>query len=121
MTENLKKATELLAKYGFAMDATMASDERHEIAILSACKTFLALSTDMPLKERISAADTLCLAAKDLTKRLNALYEACDELADAFCNMSCDFNEQEYQQEQEAELKMSLSDVLSNFGDCFVR
>ena len=114
MTENLKKATELLAKYGFAMDATMASNERAEIAILSACKTFLALSTEMPIKDKEEVAEMLSKVAWDLHKYYSGLSDACQDLYYVIEDMRCEYVEKALAQDEHDEC--AVIDELKNLS-----
>ena len=66
MNKNLTKALEMLAKYGFAASTEHTTgNERAEIALLSAAKTHLSISTDIPASEKIDIADHLYSAAKE--------------------------------------------------------
>lgn len=104
MKENLKKALEVLAKYGFAVDAELsASNERAEISIISACKTFLALSTEMPIKDKIEVAEMLSKVAWDLHKCYSSLSDACQDLYYALEDAGCEYSEQEMAQHEHDE------------------
>jgi hypothetical protein len=84
MNKNLTKALEMLAKYGFAANAEQsAGNERAEIVLLSAAKTHLSISTDIPNSEKIDIADDLYAAAKEYGNYFQSLADACDELQNA--------------------------------------
>ena len=86
MNKNLTKALEMLAKYGFASNAEQsAGNERAEIVLLSAAKTHLSISTDIPNSEKIDIADYLYDAAKEYGNYFQSLADACDDLRNA-CN-----------------------------------
>lgn len=86
MNKNLTKALEMLAKYGFAANAEQsAGNERAEIALLSAAKTHLSISTDIPASEKIDIADHLYSAAKEYENYFQSLADACYGLQDE-CN-----------------------------------
>ena len=83
MNKNLTKALEMLAKYGFAANAERtAGNERAEIALLSAAKTHLSISTDIPASEKIDIADHLYSAAKEYGNYFQSLADACEDLQD---------------------------------------
>jgi hypothetical protein len=78
MNKNLTKAIEMLAKYGFAANAERtAGNERAEIVLLSAAKTHLSISTDMPASEKLDIADHLYSAAKEYENYFQSLADAC--------------------------------------------
>ena len=86
MNKNLTKALEMLAKYGFASNAEQsAGNERAEIALLSAAKTHLSISTDIPASEKLDIADHLYSAAKEYENYFQSLADACYGLQDE-CN-----------------------------------
>ena len=83
MDKNLTKAIEALAKYGFAANAERtAGNERAEIVLLSAAKTHLSISTDIPASEKIDIADHLYSAAKEYENYFQSLADACYGLQD---------------------------------------
>lgn len=97
MDKNLTKALEMLAKYGFAANAERAAgNERAEIVLLSAAKTHLSISTDIPNSEKIDIADNLYSAAKEYGRYFQLLADACDELQNACAVISAKISEEEY-------------------------
>ena len=96
MDKNLKKALEMLAKYGFAVNAEQtASNERAEIVLLSAAKTHLSISTDIPNSEKIDIADYLYDAAKEYGNYFQSLVDACYELRNKCAEIITEANEEE--------------------------
>jgi hypothetical protein len=51
--------------------------------LLSAAKTHLSISTDIPNSEKIDIADDLYAAAKEYGNYFQSLADACDELQNA--------------------------------------
>ena len=100
MDKNLTKALEVLAKYGFAVNAEQAEraavNERAKIVLLSAAKTHLSISTDIPNSEKIEIADDLYSAAKEYRNYFQSLADACDELQNACAVFSSKISEEEY-------------------------
>lgn len=113
MDKNLTKALEMLAKYGFAVNAETAGNERAEIALLSAAKTHLSISTDIPNSEKIDIADDLYSAAKEYGNYFQSLADACDELQNACAEISLEANEEEWRECHTADLMADMQDMLS--------
>ena len=81
MDKNLTKALEMLSKYGFEVNAEQtAGNERAEIYLLSAAKTHLSISTDIPNSEKLDIADKLYSAAKEYENYFQSLADACYDL-----------------------------------------
>lgn len=113
MNKNLTKALEMLAKYGFAVNAEQtAGNERAEIALLSAAKTHLSISTDIPNSKKIDIADNLFLAAKDYRNYFQSLADACDELQNACAVISTKATEEEMRECRTADLMEDMEDML---------
>ena len=86
MNKNLTKALEMLAKYGFAVNAEQTADnERTEIYLLSAAKIHLSISTDIPNSEKLDIADNLYSAAEEYENHFQSLADACYDLRNG-CN-----------------------------------
>lgn len=113
MDKNLTKAIEALAKYGFAVNAEQsASNERAEIVLLSAAKTHLAISTDIPNSVKIDIADDLYEAAKEYENYFQSLADACDELRNACAEIITEANEEECRERNTANLMADVEDML---------
>jgi hypothetical protein len=113
MDKNLTKAIEALAKYGFAANAERtAGNERAEIVLLSAAKTHLSISTDIPASEKLDIADHLYSAAKEYENYFQSLADACYGLqkeCDAIYN---DAYEDEWRECHNADLMVDMEDML---------
>lgn len=117
MDKNLTKAIEALAKYGFAVNAEQsASNERAEIALLSAAKTHLSISTDIPYSEKIEIADDLYSAAKEYGNYFQSLADACDELQNACAEISTEASEDEWRESHTADLMADMQDMLGELN-----
>ena len=116
MDKNLTKALEVLSKYGFEVNAELgervASNERAEIVLLSAAKTHLSLSTDIPNSVKAEIADNLFLAAKAYGNYFQSLADTCDELQNACAGISIDANEEEWRECHNADLMADMEDML---------
>jgi hypothetical protein len=113
MDKNLTKAIEALAKYGFAANAERtAGNERAEIVLLSAAKTHLSISTDIPNSEKIDIADDLYAAAKEYGNYFQSLADACDELQNACAVISTEASEEEWRECHTADLMADIQDML---------
>ena len=113
MDKNLTKALEVLAKYGFAANAERAAgNERAEIVLLSAAKTHLSISTDIPNSEKIDIADNLYSAAKEYGNYFQSLADACDELQNACAEISTEVSEEEWRERNTADLMENMEDML---------
>ena len=112
MDKNLTKALEMLAKYDFAVNAETAGNERAEIALLSAAKTHLSISTDIPNSEKIEIADNLYSAAKEYGNYFQSLADACDDLQNACAEISMEANEEEWRECHTADLMADMQDML---------
>lgn len=113
MDKNLTKAIEALAKYGFAVNAEQtASNERAEIVLLSAAKTHLSISTEIPNSEKIYIADYLYEAAKEYGNYFQSLADACDELQNACAEISTEASEEEWRECHTADLMADMRDML---------
>ena len=81
MNKNLTKALEMLAKYGFAVNAEQTADnERAEIYLLREAETHLSISTDIPNSKKLDIADKLYSAAKEYENYFQSLADACYDL-----------------------------------------
>lgn len=94
MNKNLTKALEMLSKYGFVVNAEQ-TDERSEVTLLSAAKTHLSISTDIPNSEKIDIADYLYDAAKEYGNYFQSLVDACYELRNKCAEIITEANEEE--------------------------
>ena len=113
MNKNLTKALEVLTKYGFAANAEQAaSNERAEIVLLSAAKTHLSISTDIPNSEKIEIADNLYSAAKEYGNYFQSLADACDDLQNACTEIITEANEEEWRECHNADLMADMQDML---------
>ena len=112
MDKNLTKALEMLAKYGFAVNAETAGNERAEIALLSAAKTHLSVSTDIPNSEKIEIADKLYSAAEEYENHFQSLADACDDLRNGCAAIYADANEEEWRECHTADLMADMQDML---------
>ena len=113
MDKNLTKALEMLAKYGFAVNAEQtASNERAEIALLSAAKTHLSVSTDIPNSEKIEIADDLYSAAEEYGNYFQSLADACVDLQNACAAIYADASEEEMRERHTADLMADMQDML---------
>lgn len=113
MDKNLTKALEVLAKYGFAVDAELsASNERAEIAILSACKTHLTITPDMPNNVKADVVDDLYKAANKYAKYFQSLADACEQIANACDEIGDDAREQDWQERYGADMFAGTEDML---------
>lgn len=113
MNKNLTKALEMLAKYGFASNAEQsAGNERAEIALLSAAKTHLSISTDIPASEKLDIADHLYSAAKEYGKYFQSLADACEDLQDECNAIYNDAYEDEWRECHTADLMADMEDML---------
>lgn len=100
MDKNLTKAIEALAKYGFAVNAEQsAGNERAEIVLLSAAKTHLSISTEIPNSEKIDIADKLYSAAKEYENYFQSLADACYDLQNGCNAIYAEAYEEEYEEE----------------------
>lgn len=111
MDKNLTKALEALAKYGFA-EIQAASNVRAEIALLSAAKTHLSISTDIPYSEKIEIADNLYSAAKEYKNYFQLLVEACDEIQNECAEISTQASEEEWEEWKEHHDADHIEDML---------
>ena len=113
MDKNLTKAIEALAKYGFAVNAEQtASNERAEIVLLSAAKTHLSISTEIPNSEKIDIADYLYEAAKEYGNYFQSLADACDDLRNECAEIITEANEEVCRERRTADLMADMEDVL---------
>ena len=113
MDKNLTKALEVLAKYGFALNAEQtAGNERAEIALLSAAKTHLSISTDIPNSEKIEIADDLYSAAKEYGNYFQSLADACDELQNECAVIITKADEEEWQEQHAEDIVAGLRDMI---------
>lgn len=113
MDKNLTKAIEALAKYGFAVNAEQtASNERAEIVLLSAAKTHLSISTEIPNSEKIDIADYLYDAAKEYGNYFQSLADACDDLRNECAEIITEANEEEWRECHTADLMADIDDML---------
>lgn len=113
MDKNLTKALEVLAKYGFAVDAELsASNERAEIAILSACKTHLSITPDMPNKVKADVADNLYLAARAYAKYFQSLVDASEQVERECLDLSDEAREQDWQEHYGAGMFADTEEML---------
>ena len=113
MNKNLTKALEMLAKYGFAANAERtAGNERAEIALLSAAKTHLSISTDIPASEKIDIADHLYSAAKEYGNYFQSLADACEDLQNGCNAIYADAYEDEWRECHNADLMADMEDML---------
>lgn len=114
MDKNLTKALEMLAKYGFAVNAEQtASNERAEIVLLSAAKTHLSISTDIPNSEKIDIADCLYSAAEEYGNYFQSLADSCVDLQNACAAIYADASEEEWRECHTADLMADMQDMLS--------
>lgn len=117
MDKNLTKALEMLAKYGFAVNAEQsASNERAEIVLLSAAKTHLSISTDIPNSEKIDIADDLYSAAKEYENYFQSLADACDNLRNECAEIITEANEEECRERRTADLMADMQDMLGELN-----
>lgn len=117
MDKNLTKALEMLAKYGFAVNAEQsASNERAEIALLSAAKTHLSISTDIPNSEKIDIADCLYSAAEEYVNYFQSLADACVDLQNACAAIYADSSEEEWRECHTADLMADMQDMLGELN-----
>ena len=113
MDKNLTKAIEALAKYGFAANAERtAGNERAEIVLLSAAKTHLSISTDIPNSEKIDIADYLYDAAKEYENYFQSLADACYGLRNECSEIISEANEEEWRECHHADLMADMEDML---------
>lgn len=113
MNKNLTKALEMLAKYGFAANAEhTAGNERAEIVLLSAAKTHLSISTEIPNSEKIDIADYLYSAAKEYENYFQSLTDACDDLRNECAEIITEANEEEFRERHTANLMEDIDDML---------
>ena len=109
MDKNFTKALEMLAKYGFAVNPERTTgNERAEIALLSAAKTHLSISTDIPNSEKIDIADNLYSAAKEYENYFQSLANACYELRNACAEIITEANEEECRERHHADLMADM-------------
>lgn len=111
MDKNLTKALEALAKYGFSVNAEQ-TDERAEITLMSAAKTHLSISTDIPTSEKIEIADNLYSAAEKYGNYFQSLADACDDLRNACAEISTEASEEELRECHTADLMADMQDML---------
>jgi hypothetical protein len=117
MDKNLTKALEALAKYGFAANAERtAGNERAEIVLLSAAKTHLSISTDIPNSEKIDIADCLYSAAEEYGNYFQSLADACDDLRNACAAIYADSSEEEWRECHTADLMADMQDMLGELN-----
>ena len=117
MDKNLTKALEMLAKYGFAVNAEQtASNERAEIVLLSAAKTHLSISTEIPNSEKIDIADYLYDAAKEYGNYFQSLADACDDLRNECAEIITAANEEEWRECHNADLMADMQDMLGELN-----
>ena len=117
MNKNLTKALEMLAKYGFAANAERtAGNERADIALLSAAKTHLSISTDIPNSEKIDIADYLYDAAKEYGNYFQSLADACDDLRNECAEIITAANEEEWRECHNADLMADMQDMLGELN-----
>ena len=117
MDKNLTKAIEALAKYGFAVNAEQsAGNERAEIVLLSAAKTHLSISTDIPNSEKIDIADYLYDAAKEYGNYFQSLADACDDLRNECAEIITEANEEEWRECHTADLMADMQDMLGELN-----
>ena len=116
MDKNLTKALELLSKYGFAANAEQsAGNKRAEIVLLSAAKTHLSISTDIPNSVKAEIADNLYSAAEEYENYFQSLADACYDLRNA-CNAiyaeAYEAYEEELRECHNADLMADMQDML---------
>ena len=117
MDKNLTKAIEALAKYGFAANAERtAGNERAEIVLLSAAKTHLSISTEIPNSEKIDIADYLYDAAKEYGNYFQSLADACDDLRNECAEIITAANEEEWRECHNADLMADMQDMLGELN-----
>ena len=113
MNKTLTKALEVLAKYGFAANAEQsAGNERAEIVLMSAAKTHLSISTEIPNSEKIDIADYLYEAAKEYGNYFQSLADACDDLRNECAEIINEANEEECRERHTANLMADIDDML---------
>ena len=113
MNKNLTKALEVLSKYGFEVNAEQsAGNERAEIVLMSAAKTHLSISTDIPSSEKLYIADILYSAAEEYGNYFQSLADACEDLRNACSAIYAETSEEEWRERHTADLMADMEDML---------
>lgn len=120
MDKNLTKALEALAKYGLSAygfaESIADGNVRAEITLLSAAKTHLSISTDIPYSEKIEIADNLYSAAKEYKNYFQSLADACDEIQNECEEISTQASEEEWEEWKEQHDADRIEDMLGDLA-----